>query len=229
MAAIFSVVIVGPGRLGRHVAEGLRCAGYPVTLVGKGEGIPPAAVTWFTVPDGAVAAASAAAPAGCRLHSAGALEATVLGERAAVLHPLMTFPPPAGARVFATLDGEPEACRLATVLASALGWTVLGPVNDRVRYHAAASLVSGHAGALFLDAVQLLTASTGMGEAAAAEALLSLCHASLENVAARGAEAITGPAARGDLNTVEAHRSALPPSLLPVYDFLTERILALRG
>jgi predicted short-subunit dehydrogenase-like oxidoreductase (DUF2520 family) len=55
-----------------------------------------------------------------------------------------------------------------------------------------------------------------------------LAQASLQNAAAGGAAVLTGPAARGDLATIEAHRRALPADALPAYDALTERIRALR-
>lgn len=226
MAGVLSVTVVGPGRLGRHVAGGLAAAGHAVRLVGRGEPVPPADLTWFALPDDVIKRLPAGP--GVRLHSAGALGPEVLGEHGAVLHPLMTFPPPPGAQISATLDGAPAAVALARRLAETLGWTVLGGVIDRSRYHAAAALASGHTAALFLDAVQLLASATGAGEPAAAAALLALSQASLQNVAAAGASAITGPAARGDLSTIEAHRRALPAETIAIYDALTERIRAQR-
>lgn len=226
MADALSVVVVGPGRLGRHVAAALGAAGHDVCLVGRGEALPEADVTWFTVPDDALRALPPGS--GARLHSAGALGPEVLGSSGAVLHPLMTFPPPAGAQVAATLDGHPGTVALARRLAVDLGWTVIGGVDDRARYHAAAAMASGHTAALFLDAVGLLASATGADRASAAAALLSLAQASLQNAAAGGAAVLTGPAARGDLATIDAHRRALPADALPAYDALTERIRALR-
>jgi predicted short-subunit dehydrogenase-like oxidoreductase (DUF2520 family) len=229
MPARFPVVLVGAGRLGGYLAPRLVEAGFPVTVVRRGERIPPAGLTWFVVPDDTLPARVRDAPPGLRLHSAGALGPEVLGDAGAVLHPLMSFPPPPGAPVFATRTGAGEAAERAGELAAVLGWTVLGPVSDPSRYHAAAAMASGHAAALFLDAVRLLAAATGATEASAAEALLALAGASLRNVAEGGPLRITGPAARGDLATIARHRAALPPELLPAYDALTERIRALRG
>lgn len=226
MQGALSVCVVGPGRLGRHVAAGLAATGHRVRLLARGEALPSADLTWFTIPDDALRRLPAGA--GPRLHSAGALGPEVLGVEGAVLHPLMTFPPPPEARVSATLDGAPSTVALARRVAADLGWTIIGGVADRARYHAAAALASGHAAALFLDAVRTLASATGADEPAAAEALLALAQASLQNVAAHGASAITGPAARGDLGTIEAHRRALPPESVVIYDALTERIRALR-
>lgn len=226
MADALSVVVVGPGRLGRHVAAALGAVGHHVRLLGRGEALPPADLTWFTVPDDALR--SLPPGPGARLHSAGALGPELLGPTGAVLHPLMTFPPPAGASVAATLDGHPVPVALARRLALDLGWTVIGGVHDRARYHAAAAMASGHTAALFLDAVALLASATGADQGAAATALLSLAQASLQNAASGGAAVLTGPAARGDLATIDAHRRVLPAAALPAYDALTERIRALR-
>ena len=116
----------------------------------------------------------------------------------------------------------------ARELAALLGWTVIGEVADRARYHAAASMASGHAAAWFLDAVALFREATGSEAAPAAQALLALARASLHNAALHGPAAITGAAARGDEATIARHRNGLPPDLLPAYDALTERIRALR-
>ena len=59
-----------------------------------------------------------------------------------------------------------------------------------------------------------------------------LVRATVENVAALDpARALTGPAARGDAETLERHRAALDPSELEAYDAmvsLAQRLLAER-
>ena len=55
------------------------------------------------------------------------------------------------------------------------------------------------------------------------EAFLDLVRATVENVAALGpARALTGPAARGDSETLERHRAALDPSELAAYDAMVD-------
>ena len=59
-----TLVIVGPGRLGRSATEILSKAGYPVVLIGRETSIPAADVTWLTVPDREVAAVAQDVPPG---------------------------------------------------------------------------------------------------------------------------------------------------------------------
>ena len=52
---------------------------------------------------------------------------------------------------------------------------------------------------------------------------MPLVRATVDNWAAQGHAALTGPIARGDTETVERHRDALrerTPDLLPLYDAL---------
>ncbi len=225
------VVVVGSGRLGGAVSSRLAAAGVAVHAVGRGEPVGEADVVWLTVPDAAIAALAGALPVGpVVLHSAGSLGPEVLHpHRGAVLHPLMTFPPPPGARVPCTLEGHPDAVAVARRLADALGWEPVGGVADRVRYHAAACLASGHLAAAYEDAARLFSSATGVELAVARRTLQPLAQASLARVAEVGPGAITGPAARGDRPTVAAHRAALPAALLPTYDAGTARIENLRA
>src|SRR2546423_1429696 len=69
----------------------------------------------------------------------------------------------------------------------------------------------------------------GAKEPEARAALLPLALSALEKLRRESpAEAITGPAARGDLDTIAAHRRVLPRDLLALYDQLTRVSLALR-
>ena len=56
--------------------------------------------------------------------------------------------------------------------------------------------------------------------------LAPLVRRSLENWVQRGPDALTGPVARGDHETVERHREAIAlhsPDLLELYDLLAAR------
>lgn len=229
MDTALDVVVVGAGRLGRAVAAGLRAAGLAVELVHHDQPWPPATCTWLAVPDGQIAACAARVPRGWVLHSAGSLGPEVAGERGAVLHPLMTFPPPPGTRIPCTMAGAPGAVAHAAGLAARLGWEPVGAVSDRVRYHAAACLAAGHLAAAFEDAAALFASATGLPISEARRTLEPLAQASLARVVDQGPSAITGPAARGDTATIAAHRQSLPPELLPGYDAGTARIEKLRA
>ena len=174
------------------------------------------------------------------VHLAGALGLGALrsarrkGARTGSFHPLRAF-----------TRGEPKGFRGATAgiagsdatasadlseLAVRLGMTPL-PTAGRARalYHAAAVLAAGAQVALFAEAVRAFRKATGAEEPEARAALLPLALSALEKLRREPpVEAITGPAARGDLDTIAAHRRALPRDLLVLYDELTRVSLALR-
>jgi len=86
--------------------------------------------------------------------------------------------------------------------------------EDRAAYHAAACIASNHLVAL-LGQAERVGAAAGVPR----EAFVDLVRATVENVAALGpARALTGPAARGDVDTLDRHRAALDPSELEAYD-----------
>ena len=70
----------------------------------------------------------------------------------------------------------------------------------------------------------MFAASTGVSAEVARSILAPLAQASLARVVAAGAAAISGPAVRGDVTTIAAHRATLPPGTLPLYDAGTAAI-----
>ena len=78
--------------------------------------------------------------------------------------------------------------------------------EDRVKYHAALSHASNH---LVTVAGQSAGILAGIGVEHPERVLSALMRASLENALASGEGALTGPVARGDVQTVAAHRAAL--------------------
>jgi predicted short-subunit dehydrogenase-like oxidoreductase (DUF2520 family) len=101
--------------------------------------------------------------------------------------------------------------------------------RSRALYHAAAVLAAGSQVALFAEAVRAFRKATGASEPEARAALLPLALGALEKLRAHPpAAALTGPAVRGDLETISAHRKALPKDLLSLYDQLTSVMLKLR-
>jgi predicted short-subunit dehydrogenase-like oxidoreductase (DUF2520 family) len=198
-----------------------------------------AGVVIIATPDAAISRAAAALapslrPGALVLHLSGARGLDVLDalvqRRADVvigaLHPLQTLPSDAERAVtgltgaWAAIDGSERVIDLATELG-------LHPfrVADRGRYHAAASVASNHVVAL-LGQLERLAASAGVP----LEAFLPLVQASLDHVTALGpAAALTGPVARGDVDTVRAHLDALPLEERATYRALAREALRLAG
>ena len=103
---------------------------------------------------------------------------------------------------------------------------------DRAAYHAAAVFASNDVVAL-VSAAQRAWTLAGLPAATARAALAPLLVAAAENVAQleAGAElgaALTGPLARGDVASVEAHLAALSaaPDLRELYRLLARQLLA---
>jgi predicted short-subunit dehydrogenase-like oxidoreductase (DUF2520 family) len=203
-------------------------AGYAVTgPLGRGAAPAEADVVLLAVPDAEIRSAAELVPPGPLVgHLSGATGLGVLaGHEGFGLHPLMTIAGPdavlagAGAAVAGT---TPRALRAATRIAEDLG---LRPFTvedeDRTAYHAAASIASNFLVALE-EAAARLGATAGLDRAA----LAPLVRATVENWAARGPDALTGPIARGDEETVARQRAAVAertPELLPLWDALAEQ------
>lgn len=223
------VAVVGRGRLGNALAEALRAAGVAVDgPLGRGAN-PEAAVVLLCVPDREIAAAAAAVtPRAGQLvgHCSGATSLSVLQPHTAFgLHPLMTIP--AAGAVFsgatAAVDGDnADAVQVAEALAAELG---MSPVRvrdeDRAAYHAAASVASNFLLTLE-DFAERLAASAGVQR----ELLLPMVRATVANWASHGAaEALTGPVARGDAETVARQRAAVAercPADVTLFDALVD-------
>jgi predicted short-subunit dehydrogenase-like oxidoreductase (DUF2520 family) len=221
------IAIVGRGRLGTALAHALGAA----PPLGRGE--PPAPGTdavLLCVPDAEIAAAaSAIAPGPLVGHCSGATTLEPLaGHEAFSMHPLMTVTGAdarfegAGAAIAGSSD---RAKAFARDLALELGMTPVEiPDEDRAAYHAAASIASN-----FLVTLEA-AAETVLGRDR--ELLVPLVRATVENWSAMGADALTGPIARGDEETVARQRAAVQeraPELLALFDALAEATRAMRA
>lgn len=218
MRELDRIAVIGAGRLGSALARALRSASLDVQgPLRRGESpAPDATLVLLCVPDGAIAEAAAAIPAGPLVgHCSGATE---LGTLDFSLHPLMTVPAD-GETVFrgatAAVAGHPAAAALADRLGMV---AITVDDDDRAAYHAAASMASNFLVTLEC-AAERVAAGAGVGRAS----LVPLVRATVENWAQQGPAALTGPIARGDTATVERHRAVLEartPTLLPLYDAL---------
>ena len=222
------LAVVGAGRLGRALVGALRDAGRDVAgPLGRGADGDGFDAVLLAVPDGEIAAAAAAIVPGRLVgHCSGACRLDVLSPHQGFsIHPLMTFTAAGGtfAGAGAAVAGTTEA---ALTFATSLAGTLrMDPIeiadDDRAAYHAAASIASNFL-VTIEAAAERLAATTGLDR----RLLVPLVRATVENWAALGGEqALTGPVARGDAETVERQRSAVrerTPELAPLFDALVE-------
>jgi predicted short-subunit dehydrogenase-like oxidoreductase (DUF2520 family) len=216
---IGEVHVIGPGRVGSAVAARLGEQGVSV-----GDSNPD--VVLLCVPDTAIAdTARCLAPGrGWVGHVSGATPLAALEphERRFSLHPLQTFDrsgdPSQFDGAWAAITGETdEALAVARELADTLGLRTFELADeDRTLYHAGAVFASNYLVTLQRAAVRL---------GVPAEALVPLMTRTIEN----GFD-LTGPIARGDWATVEAHERAIraaQPELEKLYETLAEATVTL--
>lgn len=230
------VRVVGPGRAGGSFAAALTALGWSVEVLPRDADPTDAAVATdlllLCVPDPVVAEVALAVspvPSTVVAHCAASLGLDVLADhaRAASVHPLVSMPDvEIGARRlrgawFATA-GDPLVHEVVDALD---GHRVEVADTDRVRYHATAAIASNHLVAL-LGQVDRLAASVGVP----LEAFLDLVRGGVASVEEVGpAAALTGPVARGDVDTVRRHLAALPAEERRAYRAMAERAAALVG
>lgn len=227
------------GAAGSAGAASLSSAGHDLLLIAVPDGVlAEVAARLAAQPQAAVA-----------LHTSGSRGAAVLaplrtaGSLPGALHPLKAFPralhDPAEARgVFFGLDGDEAAVRLARRLVDAWGG-VAGEVPEKERpiYHFAATLAAGGVATLLATAADLARRA-GLPPAVA-RGYLELARGTVAEAAAAGdappagggmalprgvapegaVAALTGPVARGDLETFSLHLRALSaaaPERLPL-------------
>lgn len=219
------------GAAGSAGAASLSSAGHDLLLIAVPDGVlAEVAARLAARPQAAVAlhtSGSRGAAVLAPLRAAGSLPGA--------LHPLKAFPraldDPAEARgVFFGLDGDEAALRLARRLVDAWGGLAGEvPERDRPIYHFAATLAAGGVATLLATAADLARRA-GLPPAVA-RGYLELARGTVAEAAAAGAEmpapagagwalppgaapegavaALTGPVARGDLETFALHLRAL--------------------
>ncbi len=167
-------------------------------------------------------------------HLSGALSIEVLkpasdaGASVGSLHPMQTFPSiEAGIKkipgtVFG-VTGKEEVLRVAEELIKAVGGKMVEVKDeDKPLYHAAACIACNYLDALMYTAFKFY-GKVGMEEGKAWQAMKPLIHGTLDNIEAKGAvEALTGPIARGDVDTVKKHLQAIEKSLPDFLSFYKE-------
>jgi 2-amino-4-hydroxy-6-hydroxymethyldihydropteridine diphosphokinase len=231
------VTVIGRGRLGNALAAALHKAGANVTgPLGRGATAESAPVVLLCVPDREIAAAAAVVVPGPIVgHCSGVATLELLAPHEAFsLHPLMTVMRGGTPAFLGAGCAVAGSTPLAREVAEALGRTLgMRPVEvadgDRALYHAAAAMASNYLVTLE-SAAELLAHRVGISR----HMLAPLVRASVENWIAHGPRALTGPIARGDLETVTRQRAAIEarePGLLALWDALARHTaqLAARG
>lgn len=179
------------------------------------------------------------------LHTSGVLSSEVLapltakGATPLSFHPMQTFPPEtspdAFSGIYIGIEGAREAVDLGVQLAGDLGaeHVILTP-ETKTRYHLAASMASNFFVGLMGIVAEVLS-DIGLDRPEGAALIRPLVASTWQNLAQGLPEdVLTGPIARGDVQTVRAHTAALqvhlPHLLLTYVTMATETIrVAVRG
>jgi predicted short-subunit dehydrogenase-like oxidoreductase (DUF2520 family) len=240
MADKMRIAIMGMGRLGRSLHELMNetTTLQPIAWR-RNEPIPGGIdVFWICVRDDAIQEVAEQIPPGSIvLHSSGALPVEVLRPHcpAGSLHPLQSFPgpeisTPSPTNLPAAIAGDARAVAAAKHIAAALGFRAFELSGDRRAYHAAA-VIAGNFGTVLLAEASRLLASAGVDPALAPKLLAPLALSSIEQATQTGpAEALTGPFARGDADTIAGHLALLDekdPRLGEIYRVLGRACLRL--
>lgn len=208
---------------------------------------PPATRLLLAVPDGAIAEVASEiaelGPPGDRcvaLHLSGSLDAEVLaplarrGYAVGSLHPLQTVADPAGdaeqlRAAFFTFEGDPAARAAAVeIVEAAAGRMLEVHAADKARYHAACVFASNYVVACAAVATRLLADAVGVTSDEASKALQPLWRGALANLDRLGVpRALTGPIARGDVETVRRHLATLDGDTRVLYAQLALQALEL--
>jgi predicted short-subunit dehydrogenase-like oxidoreductase (DUF2520 family) len=215
------IAIVGVGRAGSCFASALRRTGHDVRTFhhDEVERVSSVDLVLLCVPDDALETISNDVPSGDYVvaHVAGSRGLNELAKHArrGFLHPLAVLSSTelGGERLLGarfSVGGD----ELVVDLVHSLGGSVLRlPDEQRALYHATASVAANHLVAL-LGHVEVLAEEAGLtlGD------FLPLVEQALGDVRELGASrALTGPASRADMATIDAHLEAIPESERSTY------------
>lgn len=169
------------------------------------------------------------------IHCSGALSSDILSSArgceavVASLHPLQSFASVDQAvrlvpGSFCTIEGDTDALPIVRQIVKDLGGIVLEIEAEKKRlYHAAAVTASNYLVTIVHLALELNKAA-GLPGDTSFDALYPLIRGTLSNISTKGIpDALTGPIARGDVETVSAHLEAIEkdaPALLLLYKCL---------
>jgi len=240
VACVVSRTMTSARRAGRF----LRCRNVTTSLDEIPAGIN---LLLITVPHDAIAGVASALAATDRLdfrklwvcHASGMLTAAVLdplaqrGSRVFSFHPLQTFPRSFHPRdilesargIFYGVDGSPKAIAAAGRLARELdGQIIVIPPERREFYHAACVVASNHLTTLMwvLERMFHVLGTRGRKFSRVFESIMTT---TLRNVTSTSpAKALSGPVARGGIDTVGGHLASIRkhlPEIMPYFIAMT--------
>jgi predicted short-subunit dehydrogenase-like oxidoreductase (DUF2520 family) len=216
------ITIVGAGRAGTSFAAALAEVGYDVRLIHHDdlERVGDADVVLLCVPDDAIAAVSNAlesSDARAVLHVAGSKGLGDLAKhpRVGFLHPLavLSSSDVGATRLRGALFSVGGDGVVNELVASLDGRSIRLRDDQRVNYHATAAVAANHLVAL-MGHVEALAESAGLSF----DDFVPLIQQALSDVVEVGAQrALTGPASRSDMATIDAHLGAIPESERATY------------
>lgn len=203
-----------------------------------------AGIVFITTPDSAIAdtcrdiaAHRGFGPGAVVLHCSGALPSTILTVpdnmdiARGSFHPLQSFATTDMAGnpfqdIIAAVEGDPAAVTMGQTIGRSLGATCFEiKTEGKSLYHAAAVVASNYLITLLENALTLLEAA-GIDRADALTILRPLIKGTLANIDQAGIpQALTGPVARGDLDTIATHLDHIrteTSNLLPFYKMMGE-------
>ncbi|MDQ6883598.1 MAG: DUF2520 domain-containing protein [Candidatus Dormibacteraeota bacterium] len=210
-------------------------------------------LTLLAVPDDVIATVAAeiatrltaaggrAAGGRAAVHLSGAQDCAPLqplataGLQIGVFHPLQTFRRGVEAAKnvrgsYIGVDADPPLYSQLSAMVEAVGGHAFDLAGvDRALYHAAAVFAANYPVMLVAEAAALAR-QAGLGEETANRGMTMLLAGAVANLKSTSPdEALTGPAARGDLGTIVRHLDALSrdPELQRLYQLLADRAMKL--
>lgn len=132
-------------------------------------------------------------------------------------------------KAFFTLEGgENAVLKISQILTNCGNKFKVINKEDKAKYHAAACFASNFVVSVCTVAEHLLK-DCGFSETEAREALIPIMENNMSNIISVGTkDAITGPAARGDIETIKAHLAVLG-KYTDLYKELTDVIFKMKG
>lgn len=194
---------------------------------------------FITTPDGVIARmwndiAALPIKSKCICHCSGALPSSIFahadeyGARVASVHPLLAVSDRFSSWEqleggFFTLEGS-GAAEMEAVMHHCGAQTATIRAEDKARYHLAACVVSNLAVGLSDWGMKLLE-QCGFSQQQALTALTPLILGNAQAICAKGPKAaLTGPAERGDMGTIESHMACLNTTDQALYALLTRKL-----
>ena len=235
MTANKRISLIGAGKVGTGLHQALIKAGYAAELIGKNKhdqlrAVNQSDVVLITVQDAHIEQvchqiSESIKPNTLVAHCSGAVSNTALisasqaGGMIGSAHPLNSFPSKGAAKniftnphhnTYCFISGCDQTLEVLTALFSNIGFNV-AVLNDeaKVAYHTACVFVCNYLTSLAELSLQMAEMA-GLDRAEFWQATQPLVQTTLANISANGTnQALSGPIARGDVNTIKEHLAQL--------------------